>query len=523
MITNGGGGRSGAKVVASVVDDHRRGVQHTTTRDDDDNDIEELTIYDFFDCGEWDNDEDIGHIEGVKIADDNDGTAKSGAGESSGSADFSPGGQHHIRGDNGGSAISFVVSDSARFDEIMSDPRPDEAPQNEPHGVYAVWSNDLNIDIIHDAIRQRYAYQLVHANEVRAMALARIETIAATPELFAEALAKYRVEQMRIRAADAAERLVGWRLYVNECSDFLKEYLAIKGRGGGVGGEEIRNTRRILIECYLAYASKHIEIVATSNVEDVIRCVVCGEVSDAKDRPAENGRIVCSCGRESIAIAQLSLFRDTARVDNATRATYDDLTTFIRRLDAFEGRQRTKPPEPLYRILEEYLDAHKPSGAPTVAETRALPNPTDGRKKPGSSVAMLAEALRATSNSSFYRDIDLIGHRIWGWPLADLSVNGLRAQLIEDYVATQRVYEVVKTRGSSLNVNIRLATHLRARGYKCMLSDFKIVTGKESLQYHEQCLSRMFQQCGLQYHSLIDSGGAKDERGGGGVVETESS
>lgn len=182
----------------------------------------------------------------------------------------------------------------------------------------------------------------------------------------------------------------------------------------------------------------------------------------------------------------------------AASSTYEDLGNFIKRIDAFEGKQRSKPPQAVYQSLSNYLETRYQINCDEIRTRFPL---TDDGKKEGTSIAMLCDALYRTRHSNHYKDVEWIAHVLWGWRLADITTDGLRQQLIADYITTQKIYEEIKdpTRVSSLNVNIRLWFHLNARGYECKITDFKSVSSVKSIEYHERMLSTICERTGFKY------------------------
>ena len=114
---------------------------------------------------------------------------------------------------------------------------------------------------------------------------------------------------------------------------------------------------------------------------------------------------------------------------------------------------------------------------------------------------MLIEALNKTNNATYYHVINIICANYWEWTLPDLSK--YREQLISDYKATQEVYEEIKERGSNLNINIRLYCHLKSVGYECDFTDFKMLTTRNALEYHNKMIKIMFEKCNINFYPII--------------------
>jgi hypothetical protein len=111
---------------------------------------------------------------------------------------------------------------------------------------------------------------------------------------------------------------------------------------------------------------------------------------------------------------------------------------------------------------------------------------------------MMFKALSETNNSVFYEDVNLICHLYWGWLLPDISAD--EDQIMNDYDMTQDVFKKIpKDRRSSLNAQYRLWQHLRIRGYKYPIDDFKIVKTPDILVEHDRIMKIMCEECKLPF------------------------
>lgn len=392
------------------------------------------------------------------------------------------------------------------------EPVPSAAPA--PSDIYAVYSDDLNIIKIHEAVCAKFA-NLFHIapNELEEIE-EEIERVQdpATPMTIAER--SFTIDNLRQRKEylkTIVDRSV-WNEYRDAVKEILISYVPFasdEARGavtiGGVEASiqnenETRERRLEIIRSYIEVAKNYISISAFYSGSNFATCPVCNAfVKDAQYQD-DYGTFVCACGRESTAVVRAATFRDNIRIDTGIKNTYSSLGNFIKRIDAFEGKQKnSKPPLMLYTQLREYLNAKNAAlGWPSTEEIARMPLDEDG-KKPMTSIEILTDALVNTENSGFYSDFELIAHVLWGWRLADLSANGLRRQLIADYIMTQKVYEEIKERGSSLNVNLRLYYHLRARDYTCSIADFKTVSSPDSIDYHHRMFEEMSRRTRLKY------------------------
>lgn len=408
----------------------------------------------------------------------------------------------------------------------FSEPSP--SPHAAPATIFTTFSTDLNILKIHEAVRARFALLFYTVPEEREEAEATIRKAQSSSIRMAvvERVSMIEKAKSELGRLDRIESREMWREYCDAARPFLEAYAPVasdEARGAVTigdsalcqetesptpGGATEECVRSAAIRGYLEVAKQYIDIRAFQNVNNTAQCPVCGASEGAVETTSQTGHsaLICACGRESIAVAKTATFQDSTRIDTGVKNTYEDLANFMKRIDAFEGKQRSQLTVPLLTRLLDQLEAYfadnpLPCGK-TCAEIRAQKLGPNGKKE-GTSIKLLGDALLHTENAAFYREAELIAHRLWGWELADLTSNGLRRILKEDYIATQKVYEEHKERESSLNVNLRLYYHLRARGYPCELSDFKIVSSLDSLKYHDRMLRIMSEKCGLPIIPLL--------------------
>jgi hypothetical protein len=378
-----------------------------------------------------------------------------------------------------------------------------------PDLVKAIYSVDLDLFKIHQAIRALFASKLGHL-ETTAASIQQLRTMLNTRCLSL-------IEANRLAAEINALELeletirngAKWHAYVNQVQGILEAYTNLASdevRGivkfVGVAEDEIEDPIKVayrhhLIREYLNIADKYISLDILWEVTQDLKCPAC-RCSLLDALVDDEGLILCSCGFQQPNLVKRSTFKDAMRVNVGGRSGYEDRTTFIKAFDRFMGSKIPKIPDRLYEMLDEYFTREGfPLGSTIKATFPLLPN----GKRPMTSVDLMARALSATSNTSYYDYINSIAFHYWGWNLPDLSL--MREIIINDYDLSQKVYEEIRERGSSLNVQIRLYAHLLARGYPCELSDFKILTSRESLEYHNRMLQVMFDRIGLPRIPLI--------------------
>lgn len=389
--------------------------------------------------------------------------------------------------------------------------QPEPSTETAPDLVRASYSVDLDILKIHEAIRALFASKLGHLDEVEEQ-ISNLKSKLSSGYLSLIEADKIATEIAKLEEefnmVESGER---WNEYISQAKPLFDQYLPIasddvKGIVKFTGEADLKDAdqdrvkkRKDIIHSYLRIAEKYIRLDIVCEVEKDDKCPGCGGASDEALLDEDEGLKICSCGYQQPNLVKISTFKDTMRV-NVDRSDYEDRSNFIKAYDRFMGTKIPKIPDTLYSMLDEYfIKEGYPIGEVIRNDPRfaLLPN----GKRAGTSVDLMKNALSATSNASYYDCINYISSNYWGWNLPDLSL--LRERVIDEYDRTQKVYKVIRTRGSSLNVQIRLYVQLRAVDYPCEWSDFKILSARESLEYHHQMWQIMCEHTGVKFTPII--------------------
>lgn len=256
--------------------------------------------------------------------------------------------------------------------------------------------------------------------------------------------------------------------------------------------------REELISKYLEVARRYIEIdvIRETDADDHV-CFGCG--LPLEEIPMDEvGLQRCSrCGLERVVLMRNVIVHE--HDEGSSRSNYDDRETFYRRLLRFQGKQSNKLPLPqLFEALDRYFSR---LGLPTGEQVRALPHLPDGTK-PGTSCAMMIKALQEEGFADCYDDRNLVMHLYWGWTLPDIS--HLEEQIMQDYDATQKVFERLKKgKKSSINGEYRQFKHLELVGYPCDESMFRIIKTRDTLERTEETWRQMCEGAGLKFIPTI--------------------
>jgi hypothetical protein len=262
--------------------------------------------------------------------------------------------------------------------------------------------------------------------------------------------------------------------------------------------EDAINTkiRKFLIEKYLDIFKRYheIHITHTQNLKTI--CSVC-QTDLTKIISEEAGIVVCpKCNTEKTMLIHTSIVSEVKYMNS--KDGYEDRENFWKALQRFQGKQNNHIPERLYKELDEYFKSFGLSIGKEICSHELTKKGTRGNTSRG----MMFKALSETNNSVFYEDVNLICHLYWGWLLPDISAD--EEQIMNDYDMTQEVFKKIpKDRRSSLNAQYRLWQHLRIRGYRYPIEDFKIVKTPDILVEHDRIMKIMCDECNLPFISAL--------------------
>ena len=254
--------------------------------------------------------------------------------------------------------------------------------------------------------------------------------------------------------------------------------------------------RKFLIEKYLDIFKRYhdIHITRPQNLKTI--CQVC-QTDLTKVISEEAGIVVCpKCNTEKTMLIHTSIISEIKYMNS--KDGYEDRENFWKALQRFQGKQNNHIPERLYKELDEYFKSFGLSIGKEICSLELTKKGTRGNTSRG----MMFKALSETNNSVFYEDVNLICHLYWGWLLPDISAD--EEQIMNDYDMTQEVFKKIpKDRRSSLNAQYRLWQHLRVRGYRYPIDDFKIVKTPDILVEHDRIMKIMCDECNLPFISAL--------------------
>jgi hypothetical protein len=254
----------------------------------------------------------------------------------------------------------------------------------------------------------------------------------------------------------------------------------------------INKQRKFIIDKYIDIFNKYHDMNVIYPINTKTLCQVC-KYDLTKYMCEDNGGVVCPrCNTEKTALIHTCIISDVKFNNN--KDGYEDRENFWKALQRFQGKQNNHIPDRLYKELDEYFKSFGLPSGEDICKIELSKKGTRGN----TSRSMMFKALSETNNSVFYEDVNLICHLYWGWLLPDISAD--EEQIMNDYDMTQEVFKKIpKDRRSSLNAQYRLWQHLRIRGYKYPIDDFKIVKTPDILVEHDRIMKIMCEECNLQF------------------------
>jgi hypothetical protein len=389
----------------------------------------------------------------------------------------------------------------------LNDPKPIKSQYDYPDLIKAQYTDDLDIIKIHNTIKYIFSLKLGNIDRMKQEIKNKKDEIS---DYLTQIEVKKIKEEIEIINKEIInlESMNSWREYINKVSNILKEYYLIASKKtkniiSFTKEENVQESSYVidkrckLIKDYLLIAEKYIKLDIIWNKNLTFHCPNCDISFDNILLDEEEGSYICKCGFIINNLSKVCVYKDSSRITIGNKLLYDDKLTFIKAMDRFEGKKVIDIPQKLYDLLDNYF---KENNFPTGEEIRKMPLNLR-KKKDNTSIELMVKALNKTNNTFYYDYVQYIAHIYWGWQLPDLS--SIREGILEDYDITQKVYEEIKERGSSLNVQIRMFYHYRARNYECELSDFKILDSRSSLEYHQKMLKIMSERTGVKFTNII--------------------
>jgi hypothetical protein len=386
------------------------------------------------------------------------------------------------------------INDLATYQVIMDRTFP---------AIEKTFSENLDINELHDFLLRKFKFEQEYKSKI-ILNLIEIEKKKLEPQLY---LIEIKIIEKEIETLQNQYQYIVNKTQQNEYLQIAKDLLSLNNEIGPkkkiisfnnqkqLKKEDVLTTkfRKLIVEKYIDIFKRfHPNIHLAYPFTNKNLCQVC-QFDLSKFVSEDTGIVVCpKCSVEKTTLIHTSLVSEVKYMNS--KDGYEDRENFWKALQRFQGKQNNHIPERLYRELDEYFTSF---GLAIGEEIRKLELTKKGTRG-NTSRGMMFKALSETNNSVFYEDVNLICHLYWGWLLPDIVAD--EELIMKDYDQTQEVFKKIpKDRRSSLNAQYRLWQHLRIRGYRYPIEDFKIVKTQDILTEHDRIMKIMCDECGLPF------------------------
>lgn len=374
------------------------------------------------------------------------------------------------------------------------------------------YSYDLNILEIHRTFRDVFSYHVTNREKTKSRINHLKKSLENKDLIYSvrKEILKSKLEDEEIYRKFTLEE---WNKYRILAEPILSEYAKIttytKSKPIFIGSKKKKeeddiekdlHPRLSLIKRFIQLLSKFIETEFIFKPPFQIGCEICGLSVDQMNIDEDLGVYICDCNSIFGNVYSTETPHiDPDRVEGGSKTSYDDKTNFIRSLKSYQGFQIRKIVKELIDQLDKHMqDKYKHPPAEII---RTLPPDKYGHRGEFTSVSLLKEALKDTSNTGYFQDIKPICYELWGWVCP--NINHLIPKILDDYTRTQEVYKRLCADSSSINVELRLYWHLRIAGHECLLEDFKIPHSRDSKKRNSHIFKIMCEETDLPFFPIL--------------------
>lgn len=252
---------------------------------------------------------------------------------------------------------------------------------------------------------------------------------------------------------------------------------------------KVKEMTKITLE-YLRIAREYIDIESFKQKPQKLSCESCHGINLI---PSEGDSSILTCKDCGIVLEILDdapSFKDSERVNMASRYTYTCKGHFVEAMNRFEGKQNVEIKPDVIKTLNNYLNPH-------------------GLTKETATKDHIYMFLSENKFSDYYADINLIYFLITGVNPPDIT--SYRNELLEMHDEIEEAYSEVKDkeRLNSLNVNWKLYKLLQLLDYPCKKDDFFCLKTPAKQGEHEEKWYDMIEYLKTKYPNSITSHGKK--------------
>lgn len=308
--------------------------------------------------------------------------------------------------------------------------------------------------------------------------------------------AKHQAAFLRKRIQDI-ESTIELSFYIFRTSDLINEYREINKKLGAKSfvtissdksQDEIEKRVEIIISRYLCIAQDYVNIENIYLKTSKLKCPSCYSYNFMLIKDDESIYVCKECNTEIEILDDSPNFKDTDRVNMASKYTYTRKGHFIDAAKRLQGIQNIDPKKikMAIDIIEKEMKLHD------LVKERDTPNSVTKDQ--------IYMFLSEQNLSNFYEDLNLIFHIITGEMCPDITeyLDGI----YEDFNKLEEVLKDIQDedRTNSLNVNYKLYKLLQRRGYSCRKDDFYILKTKTKEDEHDEKMKQAFLLLGWKWN-----------------------
>lgn len=289
--------------------------------------------------------------------------------------------------------------------------------------------------------------------------------------------AKTQTSILRKRIQDI-ENSFEYGFYLLRTQDLLESYRKLfektKTRsfvsiGSEIVSEKLIAQKAALVTKYLRIAREYVQLEGITTRSSRLCCNSgdCCSTDFEQTDPDEPIYMCKQCGNTIELLDDAPTFKDTDRVNMASRYQYTCRGHFIEAMNKHEGKQNTTIPPGVKLLLEKEMKNHS-----LTPETTSKDH--------------IYMFLSEKKLSAHYEDINLIYYMITGTDPPNITE--YRPRLLELFDLQEEAYAEVKDpdRTNSLNVNYKLYKLLQLVGFDCKKDDFYILRTRAKLEEHDE-------------------------------------
>ncbi len=253
--------------------------------------------------------------------------------------------------------------------------------------------------------------------------------------------------------------------------------------------------KNTLIQKYVEIAQKYYKI-NLKPIEKKNR-ISCNNCPNKKDFIIEENAYICpDCGSQQEVVQHTTSYKDSDRVNIATKYTYDRKVHFRDSINQYQGKQNCTIDQKVYDDLEDaYEKHHLLQGNKTVKKEIRFAKITKEH------VIMF---LRELGYSKHYENVNLIYYNQTGKKPDDISY--LEDKLLADFDLLVETYDKhfknKVDRVNFISTQYVLFQLLQRHRHPCRKEDFVILKTMDRKSFHDTLAKELFTILGWNFHAL---------------------